>query len=188
MNIFVVQTLNPRKTPHSSHDLFKVKAHSPVSPPRTKPLVAIAEVDRPVMVVTNVAIRMMARVSPVTRKVTSQMIRMRQLTPTDPVCFMESNLFFIISIFSLFCLWLRATVCKREQRWSVNKYVYSSIVFKHSLEVLILYWSFSIFHSSQIQHTLRTSLSVQVEQERHFIYTTCACTYQFQPVRQSRTF
>lgn len=35
-----------------------------VSPPRTKPLVAMAEVDRPVMVVTTVAIRMMAMVSP----------------------------------------------------------------------------------------------------------------------------
>ena len=36
-----------------------------VSPPRTKPLVAMADVDRPVMVVTTVAIRMMAMVSPV---------------------------------------------------------------------------------------------------------------------------
>lgn len=34
------------------------------SPPRTKPLVAMAEVDRPVMVVTTVAVRMMAMVSP----------------------------------------------------------------------------------------------------------------------------
>ena len=39
---------------------------SVVSPPRTKPLVAMAEVDRPVMVVTRVAIRMIAIVSPVT--------------------------------------------------------------------------------------------------------------------------
>lgn len=36
-----------------------------VSPPRTKPLVAMAEVERPVMVVTTVAIRMMAMVSPI---------------------------------------------------------------------------------------------------------------------------
>lgn len=36
-----------------------------VSPPRTKPLVAMAEVDRPVMVVTTVAIRIMAMVSPI---------------------------------------------------------------------------------------------------------------------------
>lgn len=39
-----------------------------VSPPRTKPLVAIAEVDRPVMVVTKVAIRIITMVSPVTHK------------------------------------------------------------------------------------------------------------------------
>lgn len=38
-----------------------------VSPPRTKPLVAIADVERPVMVVTTVAIRMMAMVSPSTQ-------------------------------------------------------------------------------------------------------------------------
>lgn len=36
------------------------------SPPRTKPLVAMAEVDRPVMVVTTVAVRMMPMVSPIT--------------------------------------------------------------------------------------------------------------------------
>lgn len=39
-----------------------------VSPPRTKPLVAMAEVDRPVMVVTTVAIRMMVMVSPSTQR------------------------------------------------------------------------------------------------------------------------
>lgn len=39
-----------------------------VSPPRTKPFVAMAEVDRPVMVVTTVAIRMMAIVNPVHKK------------------------------------------------------------------------------------------------------------------------
>lgn len=37
-------------------------------PPRTKPFVAMAEVDRPVMVVTTVAIRMMAIVNPVNKK------------------------------------------------------------------------------------------------------------------------
>lgn len=36
-----------------------------VLPPRTKPLVAMAEVDRPVMVVTTVAIRIMAIVNPI---------------------------------------------------------------------------------------------------------------------------
>lgn len=40
-------------------------AEASLSPPRTKPLVAIAEVDRPVMVVTRVAIRIIAIVSPV---------------------------------------------------------------------------------------------------------------------------
>lgn len=39
-----------------------------VSPPRTKPLVAIADVDSPVMVVTTVAIKMIAMVSPVLQK------------------------------------------------------------------------------------------------------------------------
>lgn len=54
--------INVRKTHHiTSHPTLKESA----SPPRTKPLVAIAEVDRPVMVVTKVAIRMMAMVRPV---------------------------------------------------------------------------------------------------------------------------
>lgn len=39
-----------------------------VLPPRTKPFVAMAEVDRPVMVVTTEAIRMMAIVNPIYRK------------------------------------------------------------------------------------------------------------------------
>jgi len=46
-------------------ELTKAQSKMAASPPRTKPLVAIAEVDRPVMVVTTVAIRMTAMVSPV---------------------------------------------------------------------------------------------------------------------------
>lgn len=43
--------------------LFVKSLDAATSPPRTKPLVAMAEVDRPVMVVTTVAIKMMAMVS-----------------------------------------------------------------------------------------------------------------------------
>ena len=43
-----------------------------ISPPRTKPLVAMAAVDRPVMVVTTLAIRMIAMVRPGSHEDTNQ--------------------------------------------------------------------------------------------------------------------